>query len=442
MFYSMRTTGLPVTTLEREMRLSHFYVHISPIYYLLLPFYALVPVPATLQVLQAAVLTSSVIPLWKIGKLHGATAPQRMLLCTALMLYPAFAGGTGYDLHENCFLTPLLLWLFYAIDRQKGLLTGIFVLLTLSVKEDAAVYTGVVGLWIAIKGLLHRECWEKTAGDGIMAVSVIWFLAATTFLATVGDGVMSYRYENFLYSGSASLITVIKAVVLSPMKAVFECVDSEKLTYIALTMLPLMCLPLITGKYERFILLIPYVLVNLMSDYEYQHSIYFQYNFGSIACLFYLLTVNLCEIKANLFRTLALSAVTALCLVSFSVTVVPEVVRYSARCVVNAQQYNTIRSALGEIPENAPVAASTYYTTQLSQRDTVYDIQYATQDQLLETEYVALSLTDPCKAYQWGQEGKGQEHFVELLEAHGFMKIQEIPDVLSIYQRQKDPAAS
>ena len=41
MFHQMRTTGLPVTTVERDGPLSHFAVHVSPIYYLLLPFYCI-----------------------------------------------------------------------------------------------------------------------------------------------------------------------------------------------------------------------------------------------------------------------------------------------------------------------------------------------------------------------------------------------------------------
>ena len=74
MFYNLKTSGLPMTTVERDLLLSHFAVHVSPIYYLLLPFYRLAPTPATLQVLQAAVITSSVLPLWKIGKHHGLIA--------------------------------------------------------------------------------------------------------------------------------------------------------------------------------------------------------------------------------------------------------------------------------------------------------------------------------------------------------------------------------
>ena len=101
MFHSMKTTGLPMTTLERDGLLSHFAVHVSPIYYLMLPFYWLVPIPATLQVLQAAVLASAVIPLWKLAGHHGFNGWGRLLCCLLLLLYPAYAGGTGYELLEN-----------------------------------------------------------------------------------------------------------------------------------------------------------------------------------------------------------------------------------------------------------------------------------------------------------------------------------------------------
>ena len=154
MFYNMKASGFPMTTVERDGPLSHFAVHVSPIYYLILPFYWLVPTPATLQVLQAAVITSAVIPLWKIGKNHGLTDAQRMLVCAVLLLYPAFSGGTSYDIHENCFLTPLILWTLYGVDKKHAVITGIAAILTLMVKEDAAVYVAVIALWLIVKTVL------------------------------------------------------------------------------------------------------------------------------------------------------------------------------------------------------------------------------------------------------------------------------------------------
>lgn len=196
-----------------------------PIYYLMPPFYYLVPIPATPQVLQAAILASSVIPLWKIGKINDFPDWHRMLLCVVLLLFPAFSGGVSYDIHENCFLTPLILWLFYGIDHQNLWLTAAAALLTLKVRKDAAVYVAVIAFWLIIRSGLHHN---------------------------------------------------------------------PKM---------LLGLPLLTIRYERYILLIPYIPVNFMSDYRY------------------------------------------------------------------SDYYENIRSVFSQITEDTSVSASTFCTTQLSQRE-------------------------------------------------------------------------
>lgn len=209
----------------------------------------------------------------------------------------AYAGGASYDIHENAFLTPLILWMFYGIDREKRWVALLAGGLTLLVKEDAAVYVAVVALWLILRAWLRgRNRWGLTTGGMLLAGALVWFFLVTAYLERYGDGVMTYRYQNFLYQGSGSLFTVILAVLLSPMKLIYECMDPEKLPFLALTLLPLLGMPLWTRKYERYILLIPYILVNLMSDYPYQHDIFFQYTYGSTACLMYLTVVNLADL--------------------------------------------------------------------------------------------------------------------------------------------------
>ena len=437
MFYSMRTSGMPITTLERETRMSHFYVHVSPIYYLMLPFYCVVPYPVTLQILQAAVLASSVIPLWKLGTHFGLPGWQKMFLCLVLMLYPAFAGGTGYDLHENCFLTPLLLWLFYGIEKKKTARIVLVTLLILAVKEDAAVYAASVALWIAVKGLLRRNRWEVVTGAGLFGVSVIWFAVVTAFLARVGDGVMSYRYENFIYDGSSSLLTVVKAALLCPMKVLYECLDEEKLYYIAFTLLPLFGIPFMTRRFERYILLIPYVLVNLMSDYQYQHNLFFQYSFGSTACLIFLTALNLSDMKDSFQRLVMLIAAAAVSLACFSVAVLPTAIHYPVKSLRYRECYQQIEKILYAIPEDAAVTASCYYTTALSGRDTLYDTKYAKWEQVLSTEYVVLSADDQCTAYEQGEEGSGNRNLRALLQENGYVPVAEISDTLTVFHREE-----
>lgn len=436
MFHHMKSTGIPATTLERDGYLSHFAVHVSPIWYLLLPFYALAPTPATLQVLQAAVMASSVVPLWKLGKLHGLHGWQRMLLCAALLLMPGFSGGAGYDIHENCFLTPLLLWLLYGIDRKHGWLTAAAALLTLMVKEDAAVYVAVAGLFAAVRGILHREKWLLRAGLLLTAGAVAWFLAVTAYLSKLGDGVMTGRYQNFMYDGSGSLLTVVTSVLICPMKAIYECVDPEKLRYLALTLLPLLGLPLLTRRFERYLLLIPYVLVNLMSDYSYQHDILFQYNFGSAAFLFYLALLNLSDWTGEWKRVTALVAALIIGACCLGKEVIPTAISYPGYCEEYADYYDSLRTALEAVPDDASVAATTYLTTELSERDVLYDVRYAAQENVLSAEYVVLKVSDTgsYSLYQT-EEGNGYDNLVALLLENGYTMHEELTGILEIYRK-------
>ncbi len=434
MFHNMKTTGLPTTTLERDGQLSHFQVHVSPIYYLLLPFYAIVPRPETLQVLQAAVLASSVIPLWKIGSQKNLSGVSKMLLCAALLFYPALSGGASYDIHENCFLTPLILWLLYGLEKGSVPITATSAFLTLCVKEDAPVYVAVTGLYWLLKTLLCRNGNFKKQlliSIGLICASLIWFFGATAYLTAYGDGVMSYRYDNFMYDGGNSLMTVIKAVFLNPLKALYECVDAEKLTFLSRTMLLLLGLPLLTRRFERYVLLIPYILVNLMSDYTYQHDIFFQYTFGATAFLFYLVAVNIADLKISWIRIGALASAVLLTAVAFFRIVYPEGKKMVELYQDYEGYYQSVAQALDTIPDDVPVAATTFYTVHLSDREILYDVKYCSREHLLEAEYVALHVTSSTDYGNYG----GYQGIVQILTSNGYTLYHTAGNYLAIYQK-------
>ncbi len=431
MFYHMKTTGLANTTVERDGLLSHFAVHVSPIFYILLPFYMIAPYPATLQILQAAVLTSAVIPLWLLGKHHKLPPYLRVLLCALLLFYPAYSGGASYDIHENCFLTPLILWLLYGLDRKNIWLTGIFGMLTLLVKEDAAVYVAVIALWQLLTSLLRKERWGLYAGGILLLCSLGWFFLVTNYLANHGDGVMTYRYSNFMYDGSKSLVTVIKSVFLCPMKMLYECADTDKLAYIGFTMGPLLGIPFVTRRYERLVLLIPYILVNLMSDYVYQHDIFFQYSFGSTACLLYLSLINLADMKLKPLRWISVSCAVVAAAVLFGCRNVPKGVSYPRNYLKNRDHYSTVSQMLDSVPEDAGVTATTFYTTRLSQRDVLYDVRYSSKEHLLSTEYVVLNPGESSSFKSYGT----YEGFVDLLKKEGYVLQESIEGKLEIWKK-------
>lgn len=432
MFAYMRRTGLPLTTIERDGLLSHFRVHLSPIYYLMLPFYWLVPRPETLNVLQAAVMASAALPLWKLGGLHGLTGPRRFLLCAVLLAAPAFVAGANGDLHENCFLTPLLLWLLWALDRNNRPAIALTALLTLCIKEDAAVYVAVVGLYVLFRAALRperrRQLWT---GLLLMGVSLAWFILATRWLNSEGDGAMAWRYSNLFYTEERNLLTLVKAVVLCPMKALYECLDPEKLPYIAMTLGVLLGTPLWTRRYERFLLLIPLLLFNLLSDYRYQHEILYQYGYGTVALLVYLCCVNLGELPAGKLEKRLPLRVTALALA----------VLLSAGCLGKAlwprwkgvlrswitknEQWSQAREILDRIPEEASVTAYKTFTVPLSDHAVLYDLYYTDKEHILSSDYVVAPGTKG--------EDSSETSLNALLTDNGFQLVEELPGVLRVY---------
>ena len=99
--------------------------------------------------------------------------------------------------------------------------------------------------------------------------------------------------------------------------------------------------------------------------------------------------------------------------------------------------YQDIRDTLSLIPDGASVSASTFYTTFLSQRSILYDIRHSSPDHILETEYIAFSITSEQDFKKYADEGPedGLDNFISLLEANGYEQYAELPGVLVIYQK-------
>ena len=76
-----------------------------------------------------------------------------------------------------------------------------------------------------------------------------------------------------------------------------------------------------------------------MSDYQYQHDIFFQYTFGSTAFLVYLAVVNLADIRINWQRVTVLAAAFIVSVACFYKVVVPKAIHYPVQAV---RYYNEI----------------------------------------------------------------------------------------------------
>lgn len=394
MYYYMKKIGLPYTTCERNRLLNHFAVHFSPIYYLLLPVYFFIPTPNTLLILQCLVTFSGVIPLILLCKHQKQSNLSAAAFSLCYLLYPSFTGGCYYYLHENNFLAPLTLWLIYGFEKKRKRFIIPFTILLLAVKEDAPVYVAIIAFYFFFKDCIRfiKAKQEKkivtSYGLWVFLIAIIYFAIVLKFLSGSGEGVMTGRYDNYIYDNSGNLLTMISAVIKNPIYVINQCLTSEKLIFILEMLLPLGFLPVFNKKAENWILTIPFLLVNLMTNYTYQYNIHFQYAFGSGALLIYLAMINYKELSEKRKKILLVSVASAILVFSYNYENSFHYYWKQYAPETPTLQREVMNEAFSLIPQDASVACSTFLVTALSQRDEVYQIE----NQQLNTDYYVLDL--------------------------------------------------
>ena len=373
MFHNMRETGLPLVTSERDGLLSHFAVHISPTYYLLLPFYWLFPSPLTLQIGQAVALMLGIVPVLLLARRFGLSGKATVAVSLLYAFFPVLCTGCFYDIHENCFLPLFLLLTFYFYEARRPLPMYLSALFVLGVKEDAAIYLIVFALYL----LLSRRSYLH--GCLLLVLSGGWFVLATHLINTYGDGVLSNRIDNLIYDPEMGLLGVIKTALVNPGFLLTQMFTTsggtwDKVAYFLQMLLPLGLLPFCTKKLSRWLLLAP-MLINLFTRYQYLYDTGFQYHFGNAAFLVYAVLLNLPELSHTWRRSL-LGLAAACCLCLYLCAVVPKLNGYATRWRNDRLTYARMEELLDTVPEDASVNCSTLLLPHLADRSEIYEIGY------------------------------------------------------------------
>mgnify|MGYP004709090029 FL=1 len=366
MFYYMKNTGLADTTFERNRLMSHFQVHCSPVFYLLLPLYIILPSSQALLVINGFILISGIVPLMFLCKKYNLSNIATVLFCACYAIYPALAGNGLWGLHENSFLAPFVLWFFYFSEKDSHIPTVVFAVLILCVKEDAPIYLAIITIYYIISGKSLKR------NIPLLALSLAYFFAVTALLQKYGLGIMSNRYENYV-GEDGSLIGIIKSFITNPAFTLSQAFNEKKLLFLVQLFAPLCFLPFMTKKPARLILLTPILLVNLMTNYKYMPMINYQYVIANTAILFYMSVAAYSEMgekrKKILVCALLFSTVFAL-----SNRLHPT---YLTRTAEQTAWNEKMTSALSVIPSDASVAATNSPSGQLTQRKELYCIYTA-----------------------------------------------------------------
>ena len=450
MFHNMKETGLPLVSSERDVLMSHFAVHISPIYYTILPIYAIFPSGMTLQICQALLVASGLIPTILLARHFKLSSFIQVAIAVIYAAFPAISMGCFYDFHENCFLLPLLLWVFYFFEKEKYLWMYVFALLTLAVKEDAAVYIILFAVFMIISRKKYFHGFVLAVCAAIyfyVALAVLEGSAAYWAEYYAGDtanpsiaGPMINRFNNLIFDKEDGLKGAIMTALKNPGYLLTQFFSTNnanldtsffaerspwaKVVYILQLLLPVGMIPFVTKKQSRWLLLAP-ILLNVLTTYKYQYSINFQYHFGITAFVIYAMILNLPDMQPiPRRRLLALGAAASCCMYIF--IVLPKYNGYVDSWKENKERYQTIEAMLDDLPDQASLCVPSTYLAHVANRTEVYEHSYHVlkgEENLIkehDVDYVVIRNASDAK-YRAAFEEKGYAVWAEY-DGHVILK--------------------
>ncbi|MFC2149410.1 DUF2079 domain-containing protein [Candidatus Auribacterota bacterium] len=200
--------------------------HLQPVLYLLVPLYALFKSNLVFYFVQTAVIASGAFPVYWIAREKLKNKGYAVIFSAAYLLYPSIHNCTMYGFHLEEFSIGLGLFAFYFLMKKKRLLFVICCLLLMSLKENIAAISFMLGIYAFIKG-------ERKVGILVAVLSALWFYLSVFVIIphyTPGEGItysesffrnIGWRRDAGLAGVAGNIYAVVRSTFDSPLKAHF-----------------------------------------------------------------------------------------------------------------------------------------------------------------------------------------------------------------------------
>ncbi len=212
--------------------------HLSPIMYLLAPFYLVWSTPMLLLVAQSVVLSLGAIPVYALAR---RWLGDERLAATVAVLYlvnPSLHGINIRDFHAAALAIPLLLAAVYFFEANRSWWCLAALLLALACREDAALPVLGLGLWIAVA----RRRWIPGVG---LALASVGLLFALTELVIPYFRAAAYPHLGRYGHLGGTVGEILWTMLLHPVSSLAGLASVGKLVYLLAILTPLGFLPLL-----------------------------------------------------------------------------------------------------------------------------------------------------------------------------------------------------
>lgn len=360
--------------------------HMAPILFFLTPLYWVNGNAPALLAVQTVALGAGALPLYLLARDKTKSAWIGVAVVFAYLSYPAMQHFNLFDFHPEALGLCFLLFAFLAIDRRRFVWFYVLCLGAAICKEDMVLAVLVLGIIVYFK-------YDRRAGKIVTAGAALYFLASVIFLipAFAPEG---YQYAGRLGQFGETPLEAAKNMVVHPLKTFNIIATRQNLRYVFDLLLPVGFLCLLAPAY--LLPALPAFIINMISDFQPQHTILNQYTAAITPFVFIALVFGAAKIKnwsQGAFRSKNVMGVVALVVVGCSLAAnfyfgpSPLSGNWDSGPYTADSHIEAIEEGVSIIPGDAPVSAQVFLLAHLSAREEVYlfpnpFIEYVERDYL------------------------------------------------------------
>lgn len=344
---------------------NHFGVHMSPFLLLLAPGYVVFQTPYYLLIIQTLALALGAWPLYLLARRVLQNERISLLVAVGYLLYPPLQWVNLFDFHEIAFFVPLMLAALCFIEAENWKLAAFFLALSASVEENAVLAVLFAGIYLIVRKKFKAGFW--TTG-----LSMLFFvLAIKVFMPAAGGGLL--RLDRYSHLGG-NIPEILQNFITHPKLFWDTVFVGPKMLYVFWLLVPIGFLPLLSGR--AWILLIPGLLQNLLTLFEFQFSSFYQYDAILIPGLWAGVVFGLkflLDRWPGASRIFAAGFVFAV-LLGFFFRSPLNPVGFPVALFRSSPHWDAFRQMLKLVPPEASVAAQTNLVPHLAEREHIYNL--------------------------------------------------------------------
>ena len=335
--------------------------HTSFVLFLFAPFYRLFPEPQGLLVLQTLLIAGAAVPIYVLARKYLKSTVIATALVAAYLLNPLIQQGNLDQFHPECFQVLFISLGIYAAIERKNRMLIVMVVLSLLVKEDAALLVIPLGLWVATRR-------NRRLGLSLVAGSLAYAMIANWLIIPSILGATSIYAGRIPFGGFSGMLSTL----FRHPHQFFTYLRAQDRPFYLWQLASTAGFAFLLSPEIAFIGLLV-VAENTISDDAYMHQILYQYSMALVPVLVLGVLYAIAQ-QSSVWRR---NAVTAVALVGAIWTCTlwgyaPFSSNHVFTYTVSPTSIQPLASLESEIPSNAVVSAWYPIVAHLDARTQIY----------------------------------------------------------------------